>query len=163
MALTQRFQPGGQFSIQRDSNIITHIVTQFRSWPVCRQRQKFRRTPEMGHPEFPLLLQHLTLKIRLLPAGIITEPDWQFRQRIRQPLNKGSVECAQFSGKNPHRPAIRNDVVHSDFKNMLLLTLMNQLPTDQRTIHQIKFRLKWLVFRCHLRVVDFFERKAVVL
>jgi len=82
-------------------------------------------TPELGQFLYPLTGQPFPL-----PRRIVRILDRQLRQRIRLPLAEGSVEFSQLADKNPHRPAVGNNMVPRQQQNMLLLIEPNQTPTN---------------------------------
>ena len=100
--------------------------------PVRRQLQH-RRARQLPPPVLELCVDDLRLRRLPLPPRVICVLDRQLRQRGRAPGCKRLVEGAELARQDPHRPAIRRDVMRGEHENVLVI----RQPQEEGAQHQV--------------------------
>ncbi len=111
---------------------------QRRARPVGRQLQGGRMAGQLLAPVGERPLQRLPLEPPPLPEGEVGVLQGQLRQRRRLPRAQGVVEDAQLAQHHPHRPAVRDDVVHREHQDPLAGGEPQQQRPQQRTALEIE-------------------------
>ncbi len=140
MPAAQRLQFRRQLRVQLQPHQVAAIVLLRRTPTVRRQLQQRRSPRQRPAPIVRLPAQDLARQPLPLPGRIVRVLHRQRRQGILAPRRIGLVERAQLPRQHPHRPAVRDDVVHRHQQHMILRSHPDQPTPDQRTRRQIKTR-----------------------
>ncbi len=138
MLMAQPLQPARQILIDDDRHAGSGKRLLRRPRPVGRQRQTGRGTRQTVAPILRLGLQPFPRQPLPLPGGIIRILDRQRRQRIGAPGRKRPVKAAELTHQNPHRPAIGDDVVLRQQKDVVVIGQPDQAAADQRAARKIE-------------------------
>src|SRR6185295_18233853 len=141
LAPTQRLEPRDQLRLQHYRHLRARIVLFGRSSVIRRQDQLLRGASQGLLPVSGLLLQHFSGEPAPLPRCVVHILHRQGRQRVRLLPHKCSVERAQLIDEHAHRPPVRDDVVHRQQQNVLLVSQSDQPPPQQWSPRQIERRL----------------------
>src|ERR1035437_5865805 len=123
----ERTVGSGMILMRRSRMVRRHLKL---SWGTCK-----RRRPVVG-----LRLEHLTRYPATLPDRIIRILHREGREVIRLRASKGTVQRAQLRREHPHRPAVRDDVMHRQQEHVLLIGYLDEPPPDQWPLHQVERR-----------------------
>ncbi len=92
-------------------------------------------------PVVELALQRLVVEPLALPQRIVGILDRQFRQVGLAAVESGLVEGGELAHEDVDRPAVGDDVVHGEVKDVLLPAEMEELDPQQRSLLQVEGRL----------------------
>ena len=112
-----------------------------RTGAVGRQIQHRRDSGELLLPVGDLGLEDLAPHPVLLPDCIVGVLNGQLRQRRGLSGPKRVVERGQLAEQDFDGPSIRNDVMHRDDQDMLIVREPPQLRPEQRPVGQIEVRV----------------------
>ncbi len=106
---------------------------------LVRGQLQCQRCP--GEPLAPpaeLARQHVILQPAALPRREVRVLHRQLRQRRGPALGEGHVERGQLPHHDPHRPAIRHDVVLGEHQDVLPRPQLEQGRAKERAAHQVE-------------------------
>jgi len=115
------------------------IIQPRRTWTICRQLQQLRRTLQVLFSSTP----PASFRLRLPSASAATSHNphtatANSASGSPSPRTNAPYNVLNSLNSTPHRPPVRNDVVHGDQQHMLLVGQLDQTPADQRPRLPIK-------------------------
>src|SRR5262249_33669665 len=93
---------------------------------------------KLARPVVELPLQNFSCHVFALPLRVIRILDWELRQRYCLTFQQAGVAARQFAEQNGDGPAINNDVMQHQQKDVSFGTEPNQQATQQGSAAQIE-------------------------
>ena len=104
--------------------------------PIRGQFQR-RQRPELLEPVGAEPLEQFALQSLALPDRKIGVLDRQFRQWRRNPVSEGAIGRHQVASQDVQRPAVVDDMVHSDQNHVFVLPQPQHLDPRERALQEI--------------------------
>ncbi|MNN57654.1 hypothetical protein D3C81_1726520 [compost metagenome] len=134
MTLGQSLESGTQAFVEHHLDGVAGVILLRRAHTISRQRQKCRSARQGLLPVLTLALQHLTTEPAPLPHCVVGVLQRQRRQWIWLTVAERLIKRHQFTGQNPHRPAIGDDVVQGQQQHMMIVGQPHQASANQRIV-----------------------------
>ncbi len=131
-------QPLGERRRQLDDMTGRAVAALGFSWVVGRQLQHRLLHAQLRAPVSELPLPFARIQPLALPCGVVGVLHRQGRQFHRLALRDGAVLRHELVDQDLHRPAIGDDMVHHDHKDMGEFALTNHAHAQQRAAQQVE-------------------------
>jgi hypothetical protein len=114
------------------------IALEWRAGASEGELEEGRSAGELRAPEGEELVEAMAGQVRALPESIIGVLNGEVGQRRRCPLSVRFVELAQLAPENRHGPAITDDVMESEKKDVMISGEAQQTTSQHWPNGQIK-------------------------